>query len=133
MKKAGTNIIWNVLLILLSVSLIILGIFSGNELCTSLGTLMTIVLGIKLVRLSLRFRNEESRKKYEEEINDERTNLIAGKAALSAYIALEFTLLAFLLYCVIMKIEVLLSPISLVMGIGLVVYLIVYYTLDHKM
>lgn len=133
MKKTTINILWNILVLVLAASLIVLGIISANDMCTSLGVVMALVIVFKLIRLYFRMRTPEARKKYEEQINDERTNFIAGKAAIASYIALELTLLAILLYCVIMKIEVLLSPLSLVMFIGIFAYLIVYYVLQHRM
>lgn len=80
-----TNMIWYIAMVIVGVVFLVLGLVLDNQFLSGFGVAFAVVVAIRLARLLIATKDEESKEEYNVSMNDERTVYIARRARSAAF------------------------------------------------
>ena len=132
MNSIKSRIIYCCVLIVISIALGVIGGFSNNQNIVSFSIILGILSLIKIFKFLKIKNNEELTKKYEIKMTEEREMFIIYKSGYYAFYLLELILAFIVIFEMYMNNSEKVNNYSIVMSIGLVIYIASYFVVSKK-
>ena len=132
MNSIKSRIIYCCVLIVISIALGVIGGFSNNQNIVSFSMILGILSLIKIFKFLKIKNNEELTKKYEIKMTEEREMFIIYKSGYYAFYFLELILAFIVIFETYMTYSEKVNNYSIVMSIGLVIYIASYFVVSKK-
>ena len=132
MNSIKSRIIYCCVLIVISIALGVIGGFSNNQNIVSFSIILGILSLIKIFKFLKIKNNEELTKKYEIKMTEEREMFIIYKSGYYAFYFLELILAFIVIFEMYMNNSEKVNNYSIVMSIGLVIYIASYFVVSKK-
>ena len=126
-----TNMIWYIAMVIVGVVFLVLGLVLDNQFLSGFGVAFAVVVAIRLARLLIATKDEESKEEYNVSMTDERTVYITRRARSAAfYISILIEAVAILVLFFFKHPA--LHVISYILCMQVLVYVVAFYVIRNK-
>lgn len=126
------SIFWYTAMIILGAVLFLLGFLFENQFLNGFGLVFALIVGIRLIRLLISTKDEESKDDYNVSVSDERVVYLTRRARSAAFYISVLAEAVAVLVLYFLDLQVAMQAVSYVLCAQVLIYVVSYYIIKAK-